>query len=364
MEELASCSEPVIIDSDSRLEELENFINGGRVLVLTSKSVSRLPNFLRLCNSFAHSELFIVKNVEPNPTPESIDTLFQELRDFKPSKIVAFGGGSVIDSSKLLKARFENPHAASTLHLMDIEEFCQSEIVLMAVPTTAGTGSEVTQFATLWTGMGGGKESIESLTIRPNVVLLDASSIPNASKAQILNSGLDAISHCTETIWNRFKTKNSEEYAIAGLRKMLNALPRVLSGEYSMSDCADLQNGALLAGRAISINRTAIAHSISYSLTAYLGVPHGLACSFMIPTIYKCLYVDLPSTKDTKEILEETVTYLDSLRLPESVLNYGRLDEIVETATSISNKSRMENFCVDSDDFKILNLLTEAFAVK
>ena len=156
----------------------------------------------------------------------------------------------------------------------------------MAVPTTSGTGSEVTPFATLWTRDGCGKSSIESREIIPNVAILDPDWPRSAGLQQTLFSGLDAISHCIETLWNRHKTPKSIEYAVGGLQRILEVFPRILAGKGSIEDFRIMQSGAMQGGHAISINHTSISHSISYPLTSFFGVPHGLACSFTIPAVW------------------------------------------------------------------------------
>jgi alcohol dehydrogenase len=362
MTNFISDSQSVVIDGINLFGKLNDLIENGKVLVLTSQSVFRHPKFNLMCEELSHLELCIDKHVKPNPTPEDIDNLFDKYQKFEPTIIVAFGGGSVIDCGKVLKARFANRNVSSTSRLIELDNLSQSDIMLVAIPTTAGTGSEVTQFATVWTGNGAGKDSLESLTIKPNVVLLDPDLIRTASREQILFSGLDAISHCVETIWNRFKTAKSEEYAIFGLRKLLDALPNAIAGTGTVSDFENLQNGALYAGRAISVNRTAIAHSISYPLTAYLGVPHGLACSFTIPTIYRSFCIDSYSAGHAKEILEESVTYLESLRLPQRVSGYGSILEIKKLGSSVSTKGRIDNFQGYTDNFKTIDVLDTALA--
>lgn len=362
MTNFISDSQSVVVDGIDLFKKLNNLVGNGRVLVLTSQSVSRHPKFSVMCDELSHLELCIDKHVKPNPTPKDIDNLFNKYQKFEPRNIVAFGGGSVIDSGKVLKARFANRNVSSTSRLIELDNLNPSEIVLIAVPTTAGTGSEVTQFATMWTGNGAGKDSIESLTIKPNVVLLDPDLIRTASREQILYSGLDAISHCIETIWNRYKTAESEKYAILGLRKLLDALPNAIAGTGTVSDFENLQYGALHAGRAISVNRTAIAHSISYPLTAYLKVPHGLACSFTIPSIYRNIYVNSSHAGHAREILEETVIYLESLRLPERVLGYGSKLEIKEMGSSVLTKGRLDNFQGYTYSFKTNDVLDAALA--
>ena len=360
--EKSSYAEPEILSGPKKYEELKKRIQTGRTLIIASQSVSKLGVYKKLIHILQHVPLHEFNNVEPNPSPTQIDRAFCNLEKYQPRNIVAIGGGSVIDFSKVLSARFSNNNVDTTMGLKSLERFENNEINLIAIPSTAGTGSEVTQFATIWSEIDSGKESIESFSLVPKVVLLEPILIQSASLDQILFSGLDAISHCIETIWNRHRTTSSVESAVKGLRCILDSLPIVLDGVAKKRHFQTLQQGALLGGRAISINHTAIAHSISYPITAYLRVPHGLACSFTIPAIYRSLFQQSSQAKQEISILEEAVTFLETLNLSQKVSQYGSAEEVVYYGTRWSTQARLGNFSINASSENIRDVLTQSLA--
>jgi alcohol dehydrogenase class IV len=352
---------PTIVAGPNCYEVLGNLITSGKVLIITSRTVAKLDNFRELCNALSHLEINIFDQVIPNPTPEDIDSSYAELKIFDPTDIVAIGGGSVIDFAKVISAKLSNSNVCSTIELVSLTEFRPTSIKLTAIPTTSGTGSEMTPFATVWPKSGSGKVSIESSEIKPSIVILDSELSRSASTDQLLFSGLDAISHCVETLWNRYKNPISEMYAVSGLKQMMRSFPRVIAGVGTFEDFENIQLGAMFGGQAISQNHTAIAHSVSYPLTAFSGVPHGLACSFTIPAIFRTLYLQSLNNRAVNELLEEVVAFLDSLILTEKVHAYCSQETITGYSNLFITQNRSNNFAVDIEIADLLKIIDVTF---
>ena len=354
---------PLVIAGSDCYEVLSKLVTSARALIISSPSVVKLDNFKKLCNTLDHIETKIFDQVTPNPTPEDIDGSFAELQEFKPTYVIAVGGGSVIDFAKVISARLSNSDVRSATELINLEKFNPSPIKLVAIPTTSGTGSEMTPFATIWHKSGSGKASIESPEIRPSIVVLDSDLGKSASADQLLFSGLDAISHCVETLWNRNKNPVSEVYAVSGLKYMLASLPQVIAGIGTSKDFENTQIGAMFGGQAIAQNHTAIAHSISYPLTAFAGVPHGLACSFTIPAIFRNLYSTSLNNSEINQLLDDVVVYLDSLNLTQKVLTYCSRETITGYKNLFATQNRSKNFAIDIKPLELFNIIEIAFDV-
>jgi alcohol dehydrogenase len=158
-------------------------------------------------------------------------------------------------------------------------------VPIIAVPTTSGTGSEVTPFASVWSLELSKKFSISGTDLLPINVILDPRLTDSLPKNVTLSSGMDTISHALESLWNRNRTEESSRYAIRSLELSLKSLPKLME-DLSDSESRDkMLLSSFLGGLAIAQTRTALAHSISYPLTAKHGVPHGIACSFALPQI-------------------------------------------------------------------------------
>lgn len=234
----------------------------------------------------AGAPALLFDRVVPNPSLDMLRTLCESARRIEaPIELcIALGGGSVIDAAKA----FAFGHGDYDV-LMDAVAGKpvppRRVLPIIAIPTTAGTGSEVTCWATLWDTANGRKLSLERPDLYPEAAILDPLLMTGLSRQQTCASGLDALSHALESLWNRNADACSRGLAVESARIILDALLCALADPTSLHERTELARGALLAGYAFSRTRTALAHSLSYALTIDYGVPHGIACSFCLPAV-------------------------------------------------------------------------------
>jgi phosphonate metabolism-associated iron-containing alcohol dehydrogenase len=231
----------------------------------------------------------VIDDIEPNPDVVHLRQLYARFwREFASvDAIVALGGGSTLDTAKVLAV---TPPAgdfdALVAKLAAAEAFVPAQAkALVAIPTTAGTGSEVTPWATVWDRATGRKHSLHLRETWPQAAIVDPRLTASAPRAVTLQSGLDALSHALEAIWNVNANDVSDTLAVSAARRMQRTLPALLEhlDDASLREQAAL--AALEAGLAFSNTRTALAHSISYEMTLRHGLPHGIACSFTLPLV-------------------------------------------------------------------------------
>jgi phosphonate metabolism-associated iron-containing alcohol dehydrogenase len=229
----------------------------------------------------------VIDNIETNP---DCADLVNSCRVFgaatqAPEVIVALGGGSMMDAAKVLaasKGDFENVRR----HLIDKAPLDTSAIVpVIAVPTTSGTGSEVTHWATVWDSANGSKYSLAHPLLYPEVAVLDPQLILGAPRGLTLATGLDSLSHALESIWNVNANPASANFAVEAAREIIETLPRLLDNLGDIELRARQARASLLAGFAFSQTKTALAHNISYDITLKTGLIHGIACSFSLPIV-------------------------------------------------------------------------------
>jgi phosphonate metabolism-associated iron-containing alcohol dehydrogenase len=156
---------------------------------------------------------------------------------------------------------------------------------LIAIPTTAGTGSEVTPWATIWDRAAGRKHSLHLSETWPETALVDPELMLTLPSAVTVQSALDALSHALEAIWNVNANPVSDTFAVAAARETMATLPALLAAPGDGTLRSRMALAALKAGLAFSNTRTALAHSISYEMTLRFGLPHGIACSFTLPMV-------------------------------------------------------------------------------
>lgn len=217
------------------------------------------------------SNVQVIDEVSSHPTLEEVRKTMSRFPWFQTFEVIAIGGGSAIDFAKGL-----------ILELAKIERKCQK---FQAVPTTAGSGSECTTFATFWDGAT--KQSLDDESLLPGNAIYIPELLRSQTAKQFVAATSDAVAHSLDTLWNKNATSESKGYAEAALELLLpvveylpnqptNAPPSLLQAA---------QHGAALAGQAINISKTSISHALSYPLTTRLDIPHGLATGLTLRSI-------------------------------------------------------------------------------
>ena len=282
-------SNPVQIRfGDDALAGLAELVGARRSVVLTTAGMERRGTLADVEGSLGGGVAGRYSEIPPNPTIRSCTEAFQAVRDTRPDLIVALGGGSVIDTAKAVAAQQASDEPAwLASHLRRGAPFPDAFLPppIIAIPTTAGTGSEVTMWGTIWDEESREKRSISHPRLYPEAAILVPSLTHSVPRETAVASALDALSHSMEAIWNRSANPVSDAVAVRAIGLIPSALRRILEAPDDAHARRSLLEGSLLAGLAISNTRTALAHSISYPLTAELGVPHGVAASVTLPEI-------------------------------------------------------------------------------
>jgi phosphonate metabolism-associated iron-containing alcohol dehydrogenase len=229
----------------------------------------------------------IINDIAPNPDIRLLADQSARFADLAkmPDVIVALGGGSVIDSAKVFAAA--EGDFSKVLQFLETKtgEESLSSVQLIAVPTTAGTGSEVTCWATVWDAENSRKFSLAQEALYPEVALVDPALMLGKPYGLTLATALDALSHSIESIWNVNANPVSARHAVAAARAILSDLPKLLIDLGNLELRSSVAEASLNAGLAFSNTKTAIAHNISYPITLKWGIQHGIACSFTLPTV-------------------------------------------------------------------------------
>jgi len=271
------------------LSSLPSLLGGRRVVLVTFPEARGLGLVARIEQSVKGQLADVIEDVRPNPDVVELAPMYEAFwRDMADAEvIVALGGGSAIDTAKALmvgtaSGRFDDLVATlSTSHPVVPAQVK----TLIAVPTTAGTGSEVTPWATIWDREKQAKHSLHLRETWPSVAIVDPELTLSLPAPITLQSGLDALSHALESIWNVNANPLSDTFAAAAAQEIIATLPRLTKQPGDLELRARMALAALKAGMAFSNTRTALAHSISYEMTLRYGVPHGIACSFPLPMV-------------------------------------------------------------------------------
>lgn len=213
--------------------------------------------------------------------------------------LVAVGGGSVLDVAKLLRCRPRDGRFASLVDALRGNAPWPAQVLapLWLVPTTAGTGGEVTRFATVW-------DSAQRLAIKRTLdapfgyadrAFVDPELSLDCPRSVTRDCALDALTHALEALWNRRANPVSSVLAVAAAQRVVQTLPTVLARPDDLAGRHDLALAALQAGMALSQTRSALVHALSYPLTLEQGLPHGLACGVWLPTAWRLAVGRVPA---------------------------------------------------------------------
>jgi len=271
------------------LDDLPRLTRGRKVTLVTFPEAAGLGLVARLGSILGDTLVQTIDRTEPNPDVALLAALYGSFWHGGGSGriLVAVGGGSVIDTAKALMVGTADGSFEALIALLAMGKPFVPHAVepLVAVPTTAGTGSEVTPWATIWDRAAGRKYSLHLPQTWPDAAIVDPDLTRSLPAGPTLAAGLDALSHALESIWNINANPVSDTHAVAAARAVLATLPDLMRDLPNPDLRARMSRAALQAGLAFSNTKTALAHSISYEMTLRHGLPHGIACSFTLPMV-------------------------------------------------------------------------------
>lgn len=293
------------------LEELKKEYGRKRAIVVTdeylytsgmSKAVTKELDKLDI----AHVEFF---DVTPDPTIACAREGAKLMRRFKPDVIIALGGGSPMDAAKIMWVLYEHPDADFedlAMRFMDIRKRVYSfpkmgeKALFMAVPTTAGTGSEVTPFAVITDERTGIKYPLADYELMPDIAVVDAELMMNIPKGLTSCSGIDALSHSLEAIASVMASDFTNGIAKEAIRLLFEYLPDA----YRLGAAAPLArektaNAATMAGMAFANAFLGVCHSMAHKLGSYWHLPHGMANSLLLEEVIRFNSAEAPRKMGT-----------------------------------------------------------------
>ncbi len=271
------------------LAKIGDLINGRKYCLVTYSHPPFDTHAKRIEEISGPAHAFIC-NVDTNPDYKSLreSCIMGGVAD-EIEVIVALGGGSVIDTAKVMSAC--DGDFTNVQRLLETGEGREnlSEIPIIAIPTTSGTGSEVTGFSTVWDIESMKKHSLNLPGPYCESALVDPELTLGAPRSLTISTGLDALSHAIEGIWNINANPATTSLAVTAAREVIDVLPDLADDLDNLELRTRMSRAALIAGISVSNTRTALAHSLSYAITIEHGTPHGIACSFSLPDLIRCV---------------------------------------------------------------------------
>ena len=354
---------------------LPNFVSGKTVLVTTPGTTKRGIS-RKISKLLGASLVALFDKVEPNPTFETIKAAYRELKQVECDLIIAVGGGSAIDTAKAIVAiGASGSEDWIDDHLKRGTPFPEpfNSKPVIAIPTTAGTGSEVTMWATVWDIEEKKKYSLSHPKLYPKIALLDPELTLTLPEKETIYSGLDALSHAMEAIWNKNHNPISDTFALKAISLVYDYLPELRSNLINSVLRTHILRASLFAGLAFSNTKTALAHSISYPLTAHFGLPHGLACALPLPHLLRFnalkaserveIMAEAFRSDTTDESMTSELTKLfEKTGVSLSLSDYGIDKTQVEViANSAFTLGRADNNIAEVNESDLFNIINQLF---
>ena len=354
--------------------KLREEVSGKKIVVICSpRGKSQFLSDSALRDAINSSESYDFLDVATsNPSVESIQVVADQSLAFRADLLIGFGGGSAIDFAKSLSALDPETHIRSNLRrLIQFPDEIRQLMPVIAIPTTSGTGAEVTSFSTIWDHEAQRKLSLSHPKLEPSLALVDPELTCSVPPSVTLETGLDALNQAFESVWNKNKTIESFQYASPAIALILTSLPTTLRNGGDLQGRINLSLGATLAGLAINLTKTSICHSMSYPLTAKFGVPHGVACAFSMMAVIEIVSRAKPEVfeglaeaigfKDSSSLITRVTALLTENKVREQVkARVGDLSRLSELVSEMHTQGRSDNFIVPVTDDLITSILLKS----
>lgn len=275
--------EQKIIIAGEGYRELDEYIKENKAETILLVCDVALP-FLNINGYFEGLEdrlgVKVIKfnDFKPNPLYESVVEGVKVFNDNKCDLIMAVGGGSAIDVAKCIKLYSNMDPSENYLK----QEIVPNDVPLLAVPTTAGTGSEATRYAAIY--YKGAKQSVTDYSAIPSTVVVDASTLKTLPEYQKKATMMDALCHCIESYWSVNSNDESHGYSREGIRLILSNMDAYLENDDAA--CVNMLHAANLGGKAINITQTTAGHAMCYKLTSLYGISHGHAAALCVSRLW------------------------------------------------------------------------------
>ena len=315
----------------------------------------------------AHDTFF---NVAPDPTLACALEGVAQMRNFEPDTIIALGGGSAMDAGKIMWVLYEHPEADfldMAMRFIDIRKRVYTfpkmgeKAYFIAIPTSAGTGSEVTPFAVITDEKTGVKYPLADYELMPNMAIVDTDLHMSAPKGLTAASGIDAVTHALEAYASVMATDYTDGLAIQALKVIFKNLPRAYeNGQTDVEAREKMANAATMAGMAFANAFLGVCHSMAHKLGAFHHLPHGIANALMIDEVLRFNAAEAPAKMGTFSQYDHPKTLRRYAEVAEALGLGGKTDEdklnnlikaIDELKAKIGIKKTIKDYGIDEADF-------------
>ena len=354
------------------LEELKNVMGKKRVFIVTDTFLYQ-NGYTKVVTDkldemgIVHETFF---DVAPDPTLACAKEGAQLIDAFKPDCIIAVGGGSAMDAAKIMWVMYEHPEIDfldMAMRFMDIRKRVYTfpkmgeKAYFIAVPTSAGTGSEVTPFAVITDETTGQKYPLADYELLPKMAIVDANLMMNAPKGLTSASGADALVHAIEAYASMMATEFTDGLAIEAIKTIFKYLPRAYENGANDPEAREkMANAATMAGMAFANAFLGICHSMGHKLGAYHHLPHGITVSLVLDEVMRFNSAEIPHKMGTFPQYDHPHTLRRYAEIAEALNigganDYEKMENLIrkidELKERIGIKKTIRDYGIDEQDF-------------
>ena len=305
--------------------EVEKYIKGDSVFIISDPFLYSNGAAKKIGESLKGKKVTYFSDIEPNPSCESVDAAAKEARAVKADCVIGLGGGSALDVSKIVSCLTTNEGSIYDYYAGGTRVLGKRETTLMCIPTTAGTGSEVTNVGVYTNKKAGIKMPMVNDEFWADYAVIDCELTYTLPKGVTASTGMDAFCHAIEAYWNKEANPICDMLAMRAMKLVLDNVRTAYSEPDNVRARSNMMEASLLAGIAFSQTRTTGIHALSFPLTTEFHASHGVACAVTLPAFIKI------STEEEAEKMQLLAAYL----------GFGTVKELAEGVERLMRDIRL-----------------------
>ncbi len=354
------------------LDELKNVMGKKKAFIVTDSFLYKNGYTKPITDKLSEMGIQYAEfsDIAPDPTLASAKAGAEQMKSFEPDCIIALGGGSAMDAAKIMWVLYEHPEADfmdMAMRFMDIRKRVYSfpkmgeKAYFIAIPTSAGTGSEVTPFAVITDEKTGVKYPLADYELLPDMAIIDTDFHMSAPKGLTAASGIDAVTHALEAYASMLATDYTDGLALRALKVIFEYLPRAYdNGQHDVEAREKMANAATMAGMAFANAFLGVCHSMAHKLGAFHHLPHGIANALMIEEVLRFNASETPAKMgtfpqygypSTLARYAEIADYLGVTGQNDTEKLEGLIKKINELKEHIGIKKSIREYDIDEQNF-------------
>lgn len=319
-----------IIFGQDTLDQITQEIEGSRIFIVMDRFLYESPLKTRMDTILTEQEIRYFTAFQSNPDFDSINQALREIQAFDATTVIGIGGGSTLDIAKFLSAAIKEAKPAEVIKKEGFQK--KAKIKTICIPTTAGTGSEVTNVSVISDYAAHTKSPFVNDLLFADTALLDSRLTHSLPPAVTASCGMDTFCHAIEAYWNIQAQPISDLLAVQAMRRVLTYLEAAVKNGTDAEARDEMLQASLEAGLAFAQPRTTILHAVSFPLTSKFKIPHGLACAMLLPSFIRYYGQDLPKMqtlanqlgmKTPEDLAAAVETLMHAVQLPVKLSQHG-----------------------------------------